>query len=58
MFGLEYRMKHSDRNWRWLHSIDIPFSFNQDGSVKQILGSTEDITERKQAEEKVDNLMD
>ena len=49
-FELEYRMKHSDGGWRWLHSIDIPFSFNQDGTVKEILGSAEDITERKNAE--------
>ncbi len=50
-FELEYRMKHSDGEWRWLHSIDIPFSRKQDGDVKQILGSAEDVTERKKAEE-------
>ena len=49
-FEVEYRMKHADESWHWLHSIDIPFSFNQDGTVKQILGSAEDITARKNSE--------
>ncbi len=50
-FELEYRMKHSDGEWRWLHSIDIPFSRTQNGDVTQILGSAEDVTKRKKAEE-------
>jgi PAS domain S-box-containing protein len=49
-FEIEYRMKHSDGGWRWLHSIDIPFNFNHDGTIKQILGSSEEITERKNNE--------
>ena len=49
-FDIEYRMKHSDGSWHWLHSRDIPFSFGEDGTVKQILGSAEDITERKNYE--------
>ncbi len=49
-FEVEYRMKHADESWHWLHSIDVPFSFNQEGTVKQILGSAEDITERKNNE--------
>jgi PAS domain S-box-containing protein len=48
---LEYRMKHSDGEWRWLHSIDIPFSRTPEGAVNQILGSAEDVTKRKKAEE-------
>ena len=48
---IEYRMRHSNGEWRWLHSIDIPFSHAQEGNVKQILGSAEDVTDRKRAEE-------
>jgi len=46
----EYRMKHADGTWRVLHSRDIPFFRDQTGKITQILGSAEDITERKEAE--------
>jgi PAS domain S-box-containing protein len=46
----EYRMKHANGSWRYLRSRDIAFLRNQTGEVRQILGSTEDITERKRAE--------
>jgi PAS domain S-box-containing protein len=48
---IEYRMKHSDGSWRWLHSRDVVFQRTPDGAVKQILGSSIDITDRKRAEE-------
>ena len=48
---IEYRMKHADGSWRWLHSRDVVFQRSPDGAVKQILGSSIDITDRKQAEE-------
>ncbi len=48
---IEYRMKHADGSWRWLHSRDVVFQRTADGAVKQILGSSIDITERKMAEE-------
>ncbi len=48
---IEYRMKHADGSWRWLHSRDIIFERTPDGAVKQILGSSIDITDRKMVEE-------
>ena len=47
---IKYRMKHANGQWRWLRSCDVLFSRDSQGSGKQILGTAEDITERKQAE--------
>jgi diguanylate cyclase (GGDEF)-like protein/PAS domain S-box-containing protein len=47
----EYRMKHADGQWRWLISRDIVFTRDADGNPQQILGTAQDITTRKQAEE-------
>ncbi|TAE56253.1 MAG: diguanylate cyclase [Nostocales cyanobacterium] len=46
----EYRVKNSQGQWRWLYSRDLVFSRSADGQVQQILGTSQDITERKQAE--------
>jgi len=48
---VEFRMRHSDGQWRWVRSRDIPFMRDNNGQVKQVLGSAEDITARKKAEE-------
>jgi PAS domain S-box-containing protein len=50
---LEYRMRRADNEWCWLNSRDRVFSRNHDGRVKQTLGVCTDITERKQAEIKL-----
>ncbi|MBE9126487.1 MULTISPECIES: PAS domain S-box protein [unclassified Coleofasciculus] len=47
----EYRMKHTNGQWRWLYSWDTVFSRTDEGKPKQILGTASDITARKQAEE-------
>jgi PAS domain S-box-containing protein len=44
---LEYRMRHASGEWRWLRSRDVPFSRNADGTVRSILGSTDDVTEQR-----------
>ncbi len=46
----EYRMKHADGEWRWLHSRDTIFSRDDQGQVAQTLGTAQDVTEHKQAE--------
>ncbi len=51
ILGFEYRMRHKDGEWRWFHSRDTVFSRLSDGSVKQIIGTATDITERKRAED-------
>ena len=50
-FDVEYRMKHSSGEWRWLRSRDTLFARTPEGLGKEILGICEDITERKKAEE-------
>jgi PAS domain S-box-containing protein len=48
---IEYRIRTKAGEWRWLHSRDVPFSRDEAGRVKQILGITHDITQRKLAQE-------
>ena len=47
----QYRMKSKDGLWHWIESTEIIYKRLSDGSVKQIFGAANDITERKQAEE-------
>ena len=51
VFEVEYRMKHSNGEWRWLRSRDTLFARTKEGVGSQILGLSEDITEQKQAQE-------
>jgi PAS domain S-box-containing protein len=55
LLEVQYRMRHANGEWHWLRSRDVPFLINHDGTVKQILGSAEDVTERKKAEEALSN---
>jgi PAS domain S-box-containing protein len=43
----EYRMRHKDGGWRWLHSWETVFKRSGDGAAKQILGVAEDVTSSK-----------
>src|SRR5215813_1613481 len=47
----EYRMRHSNGRWRWFHSRDKVLTRNADCTVREIIGTTTDITERKNAEQ-------
>ena len=49
----EYRMRHANGEWRCFFSRDTVFSRNSDGSPHQIIGTTFDITARKQTEEQL-----
>jgi PAS domain S-box-containing protein len=53
---VEYRMKHSNGQWRWLQSWDVAYVRDDQGRVARILGFTEDITERKRAENQLQEL--
>ncbi|MCP4405523.1 MAG: PAS domain S-box protein, partial [bacterium] len=46
----EYRFLHKDGTYRWMHDR-LQLIYDADGKPKEILGSWIDITERKQAEE-------
>ncbi len=49
----QYRMRHKNGEWRWMHSWDTVFLRTNDGKPKQVLGTANDITDRKLAEEKL-----
>jgi two-component system, sensor histidine kinase and response regulator len=49
----EYRMKHKNGEWRWMHSWDTVFLRTSDGKPKQLLGTANDITDSKLAQEKL-----
>lgn len=50
---VDYRFRHSNGEWRWLRSYERPFARTSDGSLKQKIGIAIDITERKKAEEQI-----
>jgi PAS domain S-box-containing protein len=47
----ECRVRHSSGDWYWILIRNKVFARNKDGSVREVIGTTTDITERKQAEE-------
>ncbi|WP_427157737.1 PAS domain S-box protein [Aliinostoc sp. HNIBRCY26] len=49
----EFRVQDKNNEWCWLYSRETPFNRNADGKVKQILGVSTNITERKRAEIKL-----
>ncbi|MEW5861093.1 MAG: PAS domain-containing protein [Cyanobacteriota bacterium] len=58
IFENEYRMRHRNGEWRTLLNRDTLFARTADGKAKQILGTTSDITERKQAEVEIRLLLE
>ena len=49
----EYRMRHADGHWRWFHNRNKVFVRDSEGNPWQILGTAQDITERKRLEQEV-----
>lgn len=49
-FDLEYRVRHVNGEWRWFHSRDTVFRRTASGQVQQVIGTAQDITDRKQTE--------
>ena len=47
VFEHQYRIRHSNGDWRWLRSREVVFKRNSSGQVSQILAVAHDITERK-----------
>jgi len=47
----EFRCRISSGLWRWFHARDKVFRRNEDGSVREIISTIIDITERKNAED-------
>jgi len=49
----EFRIRHRDGQYRWLHNIVKPVCDEQTGQVVRFYGATVDITQRKHAEEEL-----
>ncbi|MEG4282035.1 PAS domain S-box protein [Microcoleus sp. A006_D1] len=47
---IDYRIKHKNGEWRWVHDRSTIFKRTPEGQMKQVIGSVLDISERKQAE--------
>jgi PAS domain S-box-containing protein len=48
---IDFRVRHSNGNWRWLHSKETAFKRSEDGGILQILGIAQDITDRRSSME-------
>ncbi|MGE0681256.1 MAG: PAS domain S-box protein [Candidatus Binatia bacterium] len=47
----ECRMRHANGQWRWLHLRERVFARAENGAPQQILGTSQDVTERKRIED-------
>lgn len=47
---IEYRLRHTNGEWRWFHVRDTVFKRTEEGVPCQVLGVAQDITDRKQTE--------
>jgi len=54
-FSMEFRLRGSDGGFHWLLDIGVP-RFNSDGSFAGYIGSCIDVTERKLAEDTLNNI--
>jgi hypothetical protein len=50
VFELEYRLQHSNGDWRWFFERNVVFKRTPEDLLQQVLGIAQDITQRKQAE--------
>jgi signal transduction histidine kinase/CheY-like chemotaxis protein len=51
VFDIEYRLKHASGEWRWIWARQTVFKRRPNGAAWQILGTAQDITDRKQTEQ-------
>lgn len=49
----EYRIRNSAGEYKWFRSYDVVFSRSDDGTVREILGTAFDVTERRKLEEEL-----
>jgi len=54
-FGMQYRLRRQDGEYRWVSDIGVP-RFEPDGSFAGYIGSCIDVTDRKRAEEALSNI--
>ncbi|MBD3410944.1 MAG: PAS domain-containing protein [Ignavibacteriales bacterium] len=51
----QYRILHADGTYRWLEGYNRVFLRDEKGSVKQIIGTTKDVTDLTRASERLEN---
>ncbi len=49
----EFRVMNSRGEWRWMHSYDVVFKRGADGLALQLLGTAQDVTDRKKLEDEL-----
>ena len=54
-YDVECRMKHKNGHWIWVHDRGKVFSWTEENQPLMMFGSHSDVTERKLAEEKIQN---
>ncbi|GEM_PF-7002858 len=52
-FAVDYRVRHASGEWLWIHSRGQVVERAHDGQALRAIGTSADITERKQSEEKL-----
>ncbi|MEZ5071292.1 MAG: PocR ligand-binding domain-containing protein [Bacteroidales bacterium] len=52
----EYRMKHKDGSWVWLHAKETVFSRDERGEPVRIFGISDDITVSRRAREEISKI--
>jgi PAS domain S-box-containing protein len=57
-YRIEFRQRTNDGSWKWILSLGKVVEYDADGKPLRMLGTHTDITERKQAEEKIRRLND
>ena len=57
LFVFEYRMKDVHGKWKWFYSQETVFFCNDDGTVKQTIGSASDITKLKEVESRLQSSL-
>ncbi len=50
-FEMEYRIRHANGDWRWIVSRETIFKRDSEGHPLLLMGTSQDITEKKHAEE-------
>jgi PAS domain S-box-containing protein len=57
VYDHELRMRHASGDYRWLRCRDAVFERANDGSVTKIIGTAQDVTDRKRADAEREELL-
>ncbi len=58
VYELEYRIRHKDGSWRWVHAVQTIIDYFSDNGFPNVLIAAIDITDRKNAENEIKRLYD